>query len=198
MTDSAQRPPSPERVPLDALVTRVWQELTRAPHDRHHDWRTPVLATQGLAGEPQARTVVLRHADVASGTLTVFTDARSPKCAELSAQPAAQLLFWSARLGWQLRLPVRAVVLTTGAVVDEAWARMRQSRAAADYLSAEAPGSPLATAEPTTSPAPPLTDAYHLAVLQFQAADIDWLELHREGHRRARITRAGDVWPLVP
>lgn len=198
MTDPEQRRPSPERVPLHALAARVWQELTRAPHDRHHDWRTPVLATQGLDGEPQARTVVLRLADAANGMLTVFTDARSPKCAELSAQPAAQLLFWSARLGWQLRLPVRAVVLTTGEVVDEAWVRMRQSRAAADYLSAEAPGSQMASAGEASSSAPPLTDAHHLAVLQFQAVDIDWLELHREGHRRARITRTGDVWPLVP
>ena len=198
MADPEQRLPGPERVPLNALTSRVWQELTRAPHDRHHDWRTPVLATQGLAGEPQARTVVLRQADAASWTLTVFTDARSPKCAELSAQPAAQLLFWSARLGWQLRLPVRAVVLTSGAAVAQAWARMRQSRAAADYLSAEAPGSPMATAETASSTSTTLTDAHHLAVLQFQAVDIDWLELHREGHRRARMNRTGDVWPLVP
>ncbi len=198
MADADQARAGPERVPLTALTARVWQELARAPHDRHHDWRTPVLATQGLEGEPQARTVVLRQADVASRTLTVFTDARSPKCAELSAQPAAQLVFWSARLGWQLRVPVRAVVLESGAVVSEAWARMRQSRAAADYLSAEAPGSPLADGGSASAISSASADAHHFAVLQFQAGDIDWLELHREGHRRARMTRAGDVWPLVP
>jgi hypothetical protein len=198
MADAEQPRPSPERVPLNALAARVWQELARAPHDRHHDWRTPVLATQGLAGEPQARTVVLRHFEAASWTLTVFTDARSPKCAELSAQPAAQLVFWSARLGWQLRIPVRAVVLTTGEAVAEAWMRVRQSRAAADYLSDEAPGSALADVGAVSSLLPGSANAHHLAVLQFRASDIDWLELHRDGHRRARITRAGDVQPLVP
>jgi pyridoxamine 5'-phosphate oxidase len=197
MADAAQPRPGPERVFLSSLASRVWQGLARAPHDRHHDWRTPVLATQGLGGEPQARTVVLRQVDVASWTLTVFTDARSPKCAELSAQPAAQLVFWSARLGWQLRVPVRAVVLESGSVVSEAWTRMRQSRAAADYLSVEAP-SPLADGGEASSVSPASTDTHHFAVLQFQATEIDWLELHREGHRRARMTRVGDVWPLVP
>ena len=198
MADAEHARAGPARVPLTELAARVWHELARAPHDRHHDWRTPVLATQGLGGAPQARTVVLRQADVASWTLTFFTDARSPKCAELSAQPAAQLVFWSARLGWQLRLPVRAVVLRTGTAVSEAWTRMRQSRSAADYLSGEAPGSLLADAGSANSLSPLAPDAHHFAVLQFQAGDIDWLELHREGHRRARITRAGDVCPLVP
>lgn len=204
MSDVKPPRPGPDRVALSGIAARVWQELARAPHDRHHEWRTPVLATQGLEGEPQARTVVLRQADVASWTLTVFTDARSPKCAELAVQPVAQLVFWSARLGWQLRVPVRAMVLKEGAVVLEAWTRMRQSRAAADYLSAEAPGRPLAAAGSASSHSPELpespafADAHHLAVLQFQAGEIDWLELHREGHRRARMTRAGDVRPLVP
>ncbi len=76
-----------------------------------------MLATQGLEGEPQARTVVLRQADVASWTLTVFTDARSPKCAELSVQPAGQLVFWSVRLV-ALRVPVRAVLLKASAGVQ--------------------------------------------------------------------------------
>ena len=48
---------------------RVWVELERAVHDRHHEWRTPALATVGKDGSPNARTVVLRHASV-SGPLT--------------------------------------------------------------------------------------------------------------------------------
>ena len=41
---------------------RVWVELERAVHDRHHEWRTPALATVGKDGSPNARTVVRRHA----------------------------------------------------------------------------------------------------------------------------------------
>lgn len=71
-------------ISADHLPARVWQELTRAPHDRHHDWRTPILATQGIDQiGPQARTVVLRYADASLWTLRVYTDARSAKCSEV-------------------------------------------------------------------------------------------------------------------
>jgi pyridoxamine 5'-phosphate oxidase len=193
------RPASvPARTPLDALVERVWQELTRAPHDRHHDWRTPVLATQGCDGTPQARTVVLRRADSARWTLAAYTDARSAKCAELRAQPAAQMVFWSARLGWQLRVAVSATVVTEGEAVRSAWAGVSTSRAAGDYLGACPPGSPWpadgsAAAPPTHPP-----DGHHLAVLEFEIRAIDWLELHRDGHRRALVSRDGSVRRQVP
>ena len=57
------------------LPVRIWQELQRAPLDKHHDWRTPVLATVDGHGLPQARTVVLRQADRTAQTLAFFTDA---------------------------------------------------------------------------------------------------------------------------
>ena len=128
------------------LPVRIWQELQRAPLDKHHDWRTPVLATVDAQGRPQARTVVLRQADRAAQTLVFFTDARSPKCAELRALPDAALLFWSPRLSWQLRAGVHARVVTEGPEVDAAWARVRSSPAAGDYLSVRPPGDAQASA----------------------------------------------------
>lgn len=93
---------------------RIWVELERAVHDRHHEWRTPVLATIDKDGWPNARTVVLRHADAKLQNLQFYTDRRSPKIAELTHQPAAILVFWSKRLNWQLRVRVEMVVHTTG------------------------------------------------------------------------------------
>lgn len=124
-------------LPDDQLFQRLWQELSRAPHDRHHEWRTPTLATQGLANNgPQARTVVLRQADAPTYNLRVFTDARSSKCAELEAQPMAQLTFWSKRLNWQLRVSALTTIELEGEQVNAAWERIKQSPARADYLSA--------------------------------------------------------------
>ena len=51
---------------------RIWTELQRATVDRHHEWRTPVLATSGLDGLPQARTVVLRAADATASQRVGF------------------------------------------------------------------------------------------------------------------------------
>ena len=91
---------------------RIGQELQRATTDRHHEWRTPVLATVGLDHTPQARTVVLRSAAAPLSQLQIFTDSRSPKVVELAALPQALLVFWSARLNWQLRVRALATVYT--------------------------------------------------------------------------------------
>lgn len=173
------------------LVHRIWTELQRATVDRHHEWRTPVLATTGLDGLPQARTVVLRAADATASQLMFFTDRRSPKVAELQAVPAAAFVFWSKRLSWQLRIRVTMQVHTEGPLVDTAWSRVSQSAAAGDYLAAHAPGSPLGTA--TTAP----TSAHHLAVVSARIEHLDWLELARDGHRRASLTGSAVAW-LVP
>ncbi len=182
---------APPHITETELVHRVWTELQRATVDRHHEWRTPVLATVDLQGVPQARTVVLRGADAGSGQLVFFTDSRSPKVAELQTQPAAALVFWSRRLQWQLRVGVRAAVHTDGPRVEAAWVRVSQSTAAGDYLSSQAPGSAL---QPVTATA---SKQHHFAIITAQVEELDWLALSREGHRRARVLGSEVQW-LVP
>ncbi|MDO9200138.1 MAG: pyridoxamine 5'-phosphate oxidase family protein [Hydrogenophaga sp.] len=180
----------------DHLPRRIWQELARATQDRHHGWRTPVLATVGADQQPNARTVVLRQAREPVGELAFFTDGRSPKVAELQAQPQALLVFWSARLRWQLRVAARCEVLTDGPEVDTAWARVGQSAAAGDYLTAQPPGQPWAEGE--LEPVTASTGAHHLAVVRARVQTMDWLALGLDGqHRRARIEGQALTW-LTP
>ena len=47
-----------------------------AVRDARDPWRTPVLATFSAAAGPQARTAVLRSADLAQRRLTAWTEAR--------------------------------------------------------------------------------------------------------------------------
>lgn len=171
---------------------RIWMELQRATHDRHHEWRTPVLATVGTDGLPQARTVVLRQVDAKLGTLQIYTDSRSPKVAELTARPGLSMSFWSKRLGWQLRVRAVSSVQRTGLEVDAVWVRVSQSPAAGDYLSTSAPGDVLPDAGAVPAAAPDLRSSHHLAIITAQVHEIDWLELARTGHRRAVLTN--DVW----
>src|SRR4051812_21579125 len=91
---------------LDAIEAAVWIELSRAPRDKAHAWRTPVLASvDGSVSPPRAdaRTVVLREVDEPNRRLVFFTDSRSPKAAQIVAHPDATLVFWSAAMNWQLR-----------------------------------------------------------------------------------------------
>lgn len=173
---------------------QIWQELARASHDRHHAWRTPVLATVGRDGLANARVVVLREVDVAHQTLRVYTDARSHKVRELLQEPQALFVFWSDRLNWQLRVRVAIAVETAGPGVQARWQRVRQSASAADYLGPVAPGDALEAAQGEPAAA---DDEHHFALLGAQVLEIDWLELSRDGHRRASLRADSWQW-LAP
>lgn len=176
----------------DEIRQRIWRELGRASLDRHHAWRTPVLATATDDGGVNARTVVLRRVDAALGTLVFFTDQRSRKVADIAHHPGAMLVFWSDRLRWQLRALVHVSVQTGGPEVDALWQRVRQSASATDYLSPVAPGTPRADAVGTLEPLEPSVESSHFTVLTALVTEMDWLELGRAGHRRARVLP--DAW----
>jgi hypothetical protein len=176
----------------------LWQELTRAPHDKHHEWRTPVLATVD-GNTADARTVVLREVDASAATLLFYSDARAGKLAQLQAAPLGTLVLWSRRLSWQLRLRVALSADTDGLAVAARWAQLRLSPAAQDYLSPLPPGAeanpPSEAMAAALRTAPP--ERGHFAVLRARVLSTDWLELHRDGHRRARFDADGARW-LVP
>ncbi len=179
---------------LHEIHEQIWRELGRACQDRHHAWRTPVLATAGGDGVPNARVVVLREVDATSQTLRVYTDKRSSKVSELLREPNAQFVFWSDRLSWQLRVRVVISVETAGPEVQARWQRVQQSASAADYLGRVAPGEGLEAAQSESTDA---DASHHFALLTAQVLETDWLELDRDGHRRANL-RAGNWRWLAP
>jgi pyridoxamine 5'-phosphate oxidase len=173
---------------LPAIEDALWQTLQRAVHDKTHPWRTPVLATtDGEIGD--ARTVVLRETERDSATLRLYSDARSAKAAQIAAHPYGTLVMWSPVLGWQLRMRAVLSVSTEGLDVSSRWARLKLSPAANDYLSAHAPGTPLQAALAARG------ERTHFALVDAQVQSIDWLELHADGHRRARfVVGATPCW----
>ena len=102
---------------LGEIEAALWQELTRAVHDKHHEWRTLVLATVGgTVDQPSAdaRNVVLREVNASNKLLTIYTDARAEKAQQIVAHPTGTIVMWSRRLGWQLRCKVRLSLQTSG------------------------------------------------------------------------------------
>ena len=165
----------------------VWRELAQAVRDKHHGWREAVLATtDGDIGD--ARSVVLREWDETRRTLLIFTDARSPKAAQLAAHPQGTLVLWSEALAWQLRLRVALTLESSGLRVSSRWARLKLTPAAQDYLSPLPPGAELGSAVPERQ------SRDHFAVLAAQVQSVDWLELHPDGHRRALFSGGGAAW----
>jgi len=184
-----------------AIQARIWQELERASRDRHHAWRTPVLASIDLAQQPSARTVVLREVNLQEKCFEIYSDRRSPKIAELKQHPGALLHFWSKRLQWQLRVAVKVHVLESGPDVESRWDRLKLTAAARDYLSPYPPGSLMEKpSEPSGAKGiKRIQDheiAHNFCVIRAGFIEMDWLELHAEGHRRARFSVDEWQWLL--
>lgn len=179
---------------LTEIESALWHELAAAVATPGHAWRHGVLATVDGDGA-DARTVVLRDLDSDARALLLYTDARSPKVRQIAARPLGTLVLWSPALGWQLRLRCALSVRTAGLVVSSRWATLKMSPAADDYLSPLPPGSSLDG--PIDPPLPDRGTRSHFAVLTAQVRGVDWLELHAQGHRRARFDEAGARW-LVP
>jgi pyridoxamine 5'-phosphate oxidase len=179
---------------LAAIDEEIWRQLQRATHDKHHAWRTTVLATADGDGA-DARTVILREVDAHQKQLLTFTDDRAGKVAQLLRHPRATMVMWSPSLGWQLRCRVLLSLETTGLAATSRWARIKLTPAAQDYLTRLPPGAPLEP--PVDSPAAPASEPMqreYFAVVNAQVLAIDWLELHREGHRRAVFDAGGARW----
>ena len=180
------------RIESLALIHQAsWQELAQAARLREHPFRLMALATVD-AEAADLRTVVLREVEADQHRLIFFTDARSPKVAQLRAHPAGTLLVWSQPLGWQLRLRVTLSVQADGLAVSSRWARLKMSPAAQDYLSPLPPGAPVEPYQPERA-----TRA-QFAVVTAQVIAMDWLELHADGHRRAKFDAAGQGLWVTP
>jgi len=172
---------------LDAIAAALWRELEAASRAKDHPWRTPVLATtDGEVGD--ARTVVIREANAELRTLLLYSDARSGKAAQIASHPVGTLVAWSPALSWQLRLRVQLEVQPDGLAASSHWARLKLSPAAQDYLSSLPPGTALDSAIGARG------QRAHFALIEATVQSVDWLELHAEGHRRARFDAAGARW----
>jgi len=185
---------------LDEIEASIWTELERSvalrpraaageaeATESQHEWRVAVLATVD-DGQADARSLVLREVDAAERRLIFYTDARSPKVRQIAQSPQGTLIFYSRKLGQQLRMQVRLNVETDGLAVSSRWARLQTTAGARDYLSAAAPGRPL------DAPLADLGMRGHFAMIEAMAETVDWLELHPQGHRRALLDATGARW----
>ena len=78
--------------------------------------------------------------------------------------------------------------------VEQRWQRVSQSATANDYLGQDAPGT--VRSEPVNA-AMETSHKNYFTVLNATVTEMDWLELGRDGHRRARILTESWEW-LTP
>jgi len=179
---------------LPEVEAALWQELEAAVRNPAHAWRVATLATVAAhvdGVQPEARMVVLRDCHRQARRLLIYTDARSAKARQAERRPQGVIVVWSQALGWQLRLNVGLSLHTSGLQVSSRWAQLKLTPSAQDYLAPLPPGTALAGAEPSRLER---DSRGHFAVLECSVQSTDWLELHRDGHRRARFDADGARW----
>jgi len=178
----------------------IWGELARATSDSTHSWRTPALATADGA----VRTVVLRRVSEARRELVFYTDARSPKVAQLSVVPVVEWLFYNPMNGVQVRARATATVNADNETSEIAWRDVPDANRL-NYCSAQPPGTPLPKHHAEAAPSSPQTEAGYrnFAVVTTQVASFDWLRLAPSGNQRRlfEFITAANEWKsasLVP
>ncbi len=183
-------------IQLGTLEAEVWALLAQSLEDRESPLRTPAVATVGIEGAPQVRTVVLRAVNARARTLEFHTHLRSAKVAEIRRIEPVTWLFYDPQRLLQLRAAAVASLLTHGEAADAAWAS-NPLASRAHYSSEHPPGTPI--------DAPPdavfLRDEQHSAqgranfcAVRCTVERLDVLQLHPEGHRRAVVRDGVARW----
>lgn len=181
---------------LAAFRAEAWRRLGEGAETGRSPFHMPALATVDAQGHPRLRTVVLRDADGARGTLRFHCDARSDKAREIEAGSGAALHAYDAGAKLQVRIEGLARLHRDDALADAAWTGSRaMSRVC--YGIAPAPGTPLAEGGaytlPDQDPEARIGRENFCAVV-VRAERLDLLYLDRRGHRRAVFLRDGEGW----
>ncbi len=170
---------------LDGLLSAAWSELAKGVAAAEHPARLTSFSTISANSEPEARFVVLRHADQSTHRLEVQSDLRSAKFESLQKAPKAALLWWIPAVNLQIRAQA-SVEIVTGPILDDAWSKV-PAASRVSYGTNPAPGTPIATAL-SYSKEP---DRASFAVLRCHLDCIDLVHLGHD-HRRAIYTRDRD------
>lgn len=161
---------------------QTWDVLAASLANPAHPARFPVLATMGTHG-PEARILALREVDRSAATVALYTDAATPKVAELRAQPRASLLFWVPALQFQVRLRV-TITVETGETLGALWQGMGASQQG-NYGVTPVPGTPIDGGEGFQR----IPSFDRFARLAARVEAVDTVSLAEPTHHRALFDR---------
>jgi hypothetical protein len=188
-------------VTLDEILNDAFGLLAAAIKDRAAPFRTVALATVAAEGAPDVRTVVLRSFDAGARRLSVHTDARSTKVAQIQAHPAVALLAWDPARRLQLRLRGQASLRAGDAMTRDAWEGLPGATRHL-YRLRQAPGTTLTDPSPNQyDEAPEAFGFARFLVVEIAFDRLEALHLTHLGQIRARFDFAGaavDAAWLVP
>ncbi|MEM6711932.1 MAG: pyridoxamine 5'-phosphate oxidase family protein [Pseudomonadota bacterium] len=174
---------------LDAMWRHALKLITRGVKDRRSPMHLLTVATIGLDGSPQVRSVVNRGYDPETRDLRFHTDARSPKLREIKADPRVAVQLYDAKAKIQLRLDTHATAHETGSLRNKAWEATRPfSREC--YRVEVAPGAAVAGPQDIAfaSDDDPDEGFDNFVPVTLRIHAMECLYLAHQGHRRSRVS----------
>lgn len=178
-------PSAPDQIP-----NWIAAQLLRAGADRRSALRWPVLVTGPSSTGGAGRVVVLRHFETKPHRAIIYTDTRSAKVEDLTANPNAELVFFDPKRMLQIRLRGTARLHLEGSKRDGVFNAL-SDRGRLDYSTTTPPGSEL----PRDGPERDVARARdHFAVIEIESETYDVLSLARDGHRRVKTKKEDGMW----
>lgn len=176
---------------LDVVFQRIWSDLAIPVGAERNPFRLMQLATIGPQGWPKCRTVVLRSVDQNAGTLCFYADQRSALCAQLLADERVALTALSPCGVMQVRIEGAANLVDDLAQRQHCWQQARD-RTQALFRHGGIPGQIIDTPEQACEH---LQEGFkHFAIIRVQMKSLEWLDLSRTIHQRARFVRQQAHW----
>ena len=157
------------------------------------------VATIDESGVPQNRTLVFRSLNADSSILSVISDLRTPKIAELTGDPRASICWYFTRSREQFRLACASVVLVhgvNGVDLTSQW-RALSAQGKKQFLwgtpkTLRDDEGPLHASTPVES-APPS----HFCQIDFHVSEVDYLNLKANPQYRELHHLDGNEWSSV-
>ncbi len=179
------------------FIADALDRLSLALEDRSSPFRNLALATVSAAGAPRVRTVILRAVERDPLRLTVFTDVRAGKIADIAAEGRVSLLAWSEPDRLQIRMEGRATVHGPGCDVARGFWDALPPHGRAAYGLDATPGTAVAAPDAPHG----LTDgerAGFFAAVAVQATLVDVLLLGPHGAQTRALRDGTGAWWVAP
>lgn len=171
------------------LMDAIFLELSQGVGQPDHPFWLCSLATIGRTQRPQTRMVVNRGINQSLRQLTVYADRRSPKIAEIEANPFVNILFYHHSNRVQIRCHATATVHVENDLCLAAWANLPASSQAM-YAAATGPSGVLSS----SSSERVINAIDNFTVIQCEIEAIDVLQLDRTSNQRALLEWTGSGW----
>ena len=185
---------------LDKIVDALWDLLLIGKNKSKSEFHQGYIATYNN-NYPSIRTVVLRHVNKSKNTISFHTDIRSKKIEELKDNNKLSMLFYDHGKKIQLKISGDAIIHNENDQSRNAWDQSR-SFSKKCYIVENAPGTssdkPISGYLPEHEQDLPKEDVLekgyaNFTLVEIQISNIEWLYLHRDGHRRALFTFENNV-----